>query len=484
MLFGSPHASFVRRIGTFIVAPFAFAGAAHAAGSDPMLIVDEDNLKVRMHFQAGVNAVAEGNLFWILSDIFAPVFEYDPDKEWIEYYVKPGVSFSRTLPDGVTGYGKASFVASYTQGTDAYDFSNTGRITLEEAYIGARKAFDESVELDVSIGPRELRLGTGMLIANGGSSGFERGALKFGPRKAWEMAAIGRLTHGRTKATAFYLDPNEMPSSDNKNKLAGFDLRFDAAKGGYIGGTYVHILESDNPYPQVLPGGGGAPTIVEGAREKLNAIGFYARTNPLENRFGASFVGVDAAVQWNDRTDMLAWAGRFQAGHAWTNATWSPSLTYTYKTYSGDDPNTARQERFDPLYYDGSPSTWATGSKSSMTFINSNVQAHELALSVNPTAQDKLTFRYAHIRANELRSPVQFGQATRVDVAGVDNVVTGVTDPYLADDFFVEYSRIINPNTFLTAGVSASVPGNGLSQAAGQGLPVWYGGFLNLVLNY
>ncbi len=449
-----------------------------------MLIVDDDNLKVRMHVQAGINAVAEGNLFWILSDIFAPIFEYDPDKEWIEYYVKSGISFSRTWPDGVTGYGKASFVASYTQGTDPYDFSNTGRITLEEAYIGARKTFDDSVELDVSVGPQELRLGTGMLIANGGSSGFERGALKFGPRKAWEMAAIGRLTHGRTKATAFYLDPNEMPSTDNRNQLAGLDLRFDAEKGGYVGGTYVHILESDNPYPQVVPGGSGAPTIVENAREKLNAVGFYARTNPLETGFGSSFIGVDAAVEWNDRTDMLAWAGRFQAGHTWTDRPWSPSLTYTFKTFSGDDPNTPGQERFDPLFYDGNPSTWATGSKSSMTFINSNVQAHELALSVKPTARDKLTFRYAHIRANELRSPVQFGQATRLDIGGVNNVVTGVTDPYLADDFFVEYSRTINPNTFLTAGLSASLPNEGLNLAAGRDLPVWYGGFLNLVVNY
>jgi len=216
----------------------------------------------------------------------------------------------------------------------------------------------------------------------------------------------------------------------------------------------------------------------------LHTVNLSGRTNPLEPAFGTSFLGVDAAVAWNHALDMLAWAGRFQAGHIWAKAMWTPSLTYSYKTFSGDDPGTSRQERFDPLYYDGSPSTWATGSKSSMTFINSNVNAHELAFSIKPTPQNTFTLRYSHIRANELRSPIQFGQATRFDIAGGDNIVTGVTEPHLADDIFLEFSRIINRNTFLTAGVSASFPGRGLELAAQRDLPVWLGGFLNVVINY
>ena len=136
---------------------------------------------------------------------------------------------------------------------------------------------------------------------------------------------------------------------------------------------------------------------------------------------------------------------------------------YTFQTFSGDDPDTATLERFDPLFFEGSPSAWATGSKSSFTFINSNVHAHQLTFSVNPTPQDKFTLRYAHIRANELLSPIQFGQATRFDLATGQGIVAGVTDPHLADDVFLEYFRIINQNMFLTAGVSASFPGKGLS---------------------
>lgn len=98
------------------------------------------------------------------------------------------------------------------------------------------------------------------------------------------------------------------------------------------------------------------------------------------------------------------------AGYTFANVPWSPNVTLGYQTFSGDDPNTPRLERFDPLYYQGSPSAWATGSKSASTFINSNVNALTLALRVQPTQADSWTFRYAHIRANELNSPVQFGQ--------------------------------------------------------------------------
>ena len=110
------------------------------------------------------------------------------------------------------------------------------------------------------------------------------------------------------------------------------------------------------------------------------------------------------------------------------------------------------------------------------------MNALTVALRVQPTRQDTLTLRYAHIRANALNSPVQFGQATRIDVNG--NVVAGVTDNHLADDLFLEYSRIINRNTFLTAGVSVSFPGAGIDNVIGRSAAPWTGAFVNVVFNF
>ena len=441
-----------------------------------MLIHDADGLKVRGHLQFGLNAVVEDNLFWDLAATTAPASGFDPDTEWLEGYVKPGLSFEKTLDSGAIFYGKLSAVASYTWGTDAFATGDTGATTLEEAYLALRGDLGGDLSYDVSLGPRELTLGTGMIIANGATSGFERGALKFGPRKAWEMAAIGRLSRENFTGTLFYIDPNELPSTDGSNELAGIDLRYDYPQGGYLGATFVSVLNSNSPYPQI----GGPP--VPGAREGTNTLNIYAKTNPLSGALeNWTFTG-DIALQRNSDIDLEAWAGRVTAGYTFADMPWSPNLTIGYQTFSGDDPATATYERFDPLYYQGSPSAWATGSKSASTFINSNVNALSLALIVKPTQQDTFTLRYAHIRANELNSPIQFGQATRVDATG--NIISGVTDAHLADDVFLEYSRIINRNTFLTAGVSVSFPGAGIDDVVGGSADPWTGGFINVVVNF
>lgn len=457
---------------------------ALAQDSDPTAFYRNGDLTLRWHLQAGINAVAERKLFWNLAETAAPGSGFDPDTNWLELYVKPGISFEYSLDAGATVYGKLSAVASYTAGTDAYDTGDTGETTLEEAYLAVRGNAGQ-LSYDLSLGPRELKLGTGMLIANGASSGFERGALKLGPRKAWEMAAIARLSGNGITGTAFYLDPNELSSSDGKNELAGLDVRYDDPRGGYLGATYLKVLNSETPYPQAAPGGNGPPTITPGAREGTNALSFYAKTNPFAGAMeNWTFTG-DLAYEWNDEIDLDAWAGRITASYAFKNLPWSPTLTYGYQTFSGDDPDTAALERFDPLYYEGSPSAWATGSKSASTFINSNVNSHSLALRVKPTVQDTFTLRYSHIRVNELRSPVQFGQATRVDTSGATaNVVTGVTNAHLADDLFLEYNRVINRNTYLTAGVSVSFPGQGIKDVTPESDPNWTGGFVNLVINF
>ena len=453
-----------------------------AEGDDPMLMHDDGRLTIRGHLQFGLNAVAEDNLYWDLAATTAPASGFDPDTRWLEAYIKPGVSFEYRLDTGSVFYGKFSAVSSYTLGTDAFDTGDTGATTLEEGYLAVRGNLGSALTYDLSLGPRELTLGTGMLIANGATSGFERGALKFGPRKAWERAAIGRLSSGNTTGTLFFLDPNELPSTDGSNELAGFDLRYDDPRGGYLGLTYVDVLSSNSSYPQAALGGVGAPSVTQGAREGTQTLGVYAKTNPFAGDWSNwSFTG-EYAYQWNDRIDLAAWAGRVTAGYTFADLPWSPSLTLGYQTFSGDDPNTTGLERFDPLYYQGSPSAWATGSKSASTFINSNVNALTLALRIQPSPKNTWTLRYAHIRANELNSPVQFGQATRIDLNG--NVISGVTDSHLADDFFLEYSRIVNRNTFVTAGLSVSFPGTGIDNVIGEDADPWTGGFVNVVFNF
>ncbi|NTZ89839.1 alginate export family protein [Agrobacterium tumefaciens] len=460
--------------------------APHAArAQDPMLLIDEPGFELRLHFQAGVNAVAEQNLFWNFADTFAPSAGFDSDTRWLEGYLMPGLGFTADAGERLQIYGKISAVASGTLGTDAFDAGGTGAITLEDGYLGLRSRAETGPFFDISLGPRPFQTGTGMLIANGGSSGFERGALKLGPRKAWEQAAILRFGKDDLTATAFFIDANELSDKDSGTKIVGADLRYEPQEGRYAGVTFGHVPESGSPYPRTAAGGIGAPVIMPGAREGLSFINAYTRTNPFDAPLPGFFIGGDIAYQWNPDIDLRAWGGRAQVGYAFEEVSWTPTIAYSYQTFSGDDPSTSRLERFDPLYYEGNPSAWSTGTKSSMMFLNSNVNAHQISLQVKPTQADTWTLRYAHIRANELNSPIQFGQGTRLDtIDGTPTPVAGVGDHHLADDIYLEYSRVINPNTYLTAGVSISFPGKGMNSLTADNSPNWLGGFVNVIVNF
>ena len=120
-----------------------------------MLFYDQDGLKVRGHLQFGLNAVAERNLFWDLAATTSPGSGFDADTNWLEGYIKPGMSFENRLDSGANFYGKLSAVSSYTWGTDAFDTGDTGASTLEEAYLGIRGDLGSGLSYDLSLGRRE-----------------------------------------------------------------------------------------------------------------------------------------------------------------------------------------------------------------------------------------------------------------------------------------------------------------------------------------
>lgn len=469
------------RIGFVVCALLGSGSSALAQVSTPPLTLHEsDDLTVTGHLQVAANLVAEQNLFWDFGETVAGVTDFDADAEWFEAYLKPGVTFERRAGAHTTFYGGLSGVGSMTIGTDAFDAGDTGSVTLEEGYLGWRHAADETT-IDLSVGPRVFKAGTGMLIEAGGSSGFSRGALKLGPRKSWGFAALGSVSRGGLKGTAFYLDPNESPDNDGGNRLAGVDIRYDSDPDALIGLTAGKVVESEAPYPKAPPGGVGVPSIIPGARDGLEFVNLYGRA-PIAGLPNA-FMAADLAFERNDRIDMRAWAGRAQVGYTFAEHRWKPTFTVGYQTFSGDDADTARLERFDPLYYEGNPSAWSTGTKSSMVFINSNVTAWQVAVSLAPTPTDTVTFRLHRINADELCSPIQFGQATRVQDDDINNIITGVTRRHLSDDLFVEYFRVLSANLYLTSGFSVSVPGAGIKSIV-EDAPVWAGAYVTLIANY
>lgn len=462
------------------------AGAQQAAPPDPLRFAFDGGF-VKLGVEAGAQAVTEKRAFWNLARVFNPAGTYKQDQFWTEYYLKPSLNFEYRLGDGPTLYGGLSAIAAWTQGRDIFDQRNRGRVLLENGYLGLRHGAPETgFFLDLSAGPRPYRIGSGMLISDGGSDGFERGAIIFGPRQAWAMTALAKVGYGPLAVEGFYLDANELQSADTSTRLAGAKLEWTLGRNQFLGVAYGEVLQSTAPYAQAASTRFAPSTILNGARDDLRFVNVYGRINPLPDVLPDLWIAGDLAIQRNARINMAAWGGRAEVGYTFTTVPWRPVLTYAYQTFSGDRPETPQLERFDPLFYDGGQAAWATGTNGSFVFINSNVNAHRLSLGLTITPQDLLTLRYAHVRANELNSPVQFGQATRfVTGRGGAALISGVPTPHLSDDVLVEYTRVVTQNAFVTVGAGHSIPGAGLRDAARpQRLGSWTGAFANVVIRY
>ena len=470
-----------------LVAAISMACCGPVMAQQPGLTnaTDEDRWHFRPAIELGTQVAGERRLFWNLPYKVVPDAGFDPNRHWWEFYIKPSVGLSHSLGEQRTLYARLSAVGSGTLRHDAFDAGDTGRLGLEEAVAGVQWPLAAGPKLDLSVGAQTFSVGTGMLISNGSSNGFSRGALKLGPRKAFRRTAIARLSTESLTGEMFYLDPNENPDSDSGTQLAGAALTYHPNEAEQTGLAYGKVLRSTAAYPQAAPGGIGAPTVIPNARDGLQFLYGFMRRPVWESTEAKAWVGADLAHEWNSRLPLSAWGGRAEVGLTLKSWRWQPSITLGYQSFSGDNPHTSRNERFDPLYYEGSPGAWATGSKSSMVFINTNANALQATLELHPTTKDTLTLYLAHVRANRLGSPLQFGQATRLEVIqGTPVILAGVIHPHLSNDFFVKYTRAINRNTYLTAGFSASFPGAGIDGLLGGHAPVWTGWFVNVVLAY
>lgn len=63
-------------------------------------------------------------------------------------------------------------------------------------------------------------------------------------------------------------------------------------------------------------------------------------------------------------------------------------------------------------------------------------------------------------------------------------LVTGVTSRPLSDDILIEYTRVVSPNIYLSAGLGHSWIGRGQAEAASAPTKDWTGAFANIVFRY
>ena len=429
---------------------------------------------------AAAQGLVASHAFWGLAQAFAPAAGYDTRAAWLETYLRPGVAGRLALDAATTVRGGVSLVASGTLGEDVFQQGDTGRLLLDDAYVGVRRTLAGGTVLDASAGAQRYVLAQGLLLAVGAGNGYERGAMTLAPRRAWQNTAIARATHGPATLEAFWLDPNELASSDTGTRLGGGRAQWSPDASTSIGVAWFEVLRSSAPYPQ-------APVrLVENGRDGLSVTDLHARWAPVDGPLAGLSMSGELAIQRNDRIAMKAIGWGAEVGYRLAGLPFQPRLSWSPRYFSGDEPGTRdRLERFDPLFYDASPATWSSGGNGSLAFYNSNLRVDRFRVDLTLSPRDFVNLNYWNVRAAQADSPIQYGQAGRlVPQGGAVALVSGVPVRPLTQELYAEWTRVLSQRLFLTAGFGVAWPDDGLKAILPAGTKPWVGGLLNLAYRH
>lgn len=450
-----------------------------------MVIVDRDGFKVKARFETTHSFFASSGTWFGLAAL-NPNPDFSERRAWGESWFEPGLDMTWRLGSVLDLYGSVSVGASRTWAADAFDQSNQGEFSLENAFVGFRTVRPaEQLNIDISSGQQNYIVGTGMLIWQGAGNGFERGAGGILPRQAWTNATVGKFSIGDFALEGFYLDPNELDSADTETKLAGTVVQYKLGQKSRIGLAGIKVLQSEQfyplpsaPFPDFQPG-------IENGRDGLEALHGYAEIEGTNFGIPNSWLRGEFTLERNERIDMQAHAYYAEAGYRFVQLPYTPALSYAYASFSGDDPATSRYERFDPLFYGNGLDNWWFGANGAFNFLNSNVAYHRATLQLVLSQKDFVKFQYIHTRANELFSPTQFGQATRPVLTSDGPVlVNGFANAHLADEVYAEWAHVFNNNLSMALWGSAAMPGEGIKRLPGVEATTWLATGVLLSLKY
>jgi hypothetical protein len=298
----------------------------------------------------------------------------DDTDSWLELGFEPQLSLETPLGGG-TLFGKLSAVYTNTFGEDASGLTigaeDTHDLSIEQGHIGWKKGdLFTGLEDDVfslSIGRQDYVIGTGLLIADGGGDGGDRGGWYLGMRKAFKNSAIARLASKELLAEAFYLE-NQPRGGGVEGDVAGGNLEYHFGDTLTLGGTYL-LADANNV-------------------AEVDELDVYSGRASWAILTGFTLSG-EFAHQESDQIEADGWYA--QAAYEAKDLPWAPVFSYRYARFDGDDPDTATNENFRSIAYGYTDyGFWYQGEiTGNYPLGNSNLISHMLRAKMQ--ASEKLT---------------------------------------------------------------------------------------------
>lgn len=430
----------------------------------PVLYKDERTL-ARVTLNGGVGLFSEGNpwfgrpgTFTRLNPLVAKPAQgagTGGQASWFETYVEYGLGGATRVGDSpFYVYGAISGISTISAGRDLFRANTRSTTDLEKLYGGVIYApADSDLRISASVGRQNFTLNDGFLISQYGSqsNAGPRPGLGLAPRTTHDMTALVTAKWGSWVLKGFYLDPNEYEPIESNTRLVGANLRYNIADGFHVDGTVMHVPNSDTRYP--VPAG---PAL---GREGLTTYAGHVR---WANRAMVPGLWLEAelAHQTHERFPMSAWAGYGQVGYLARDLPWTPSLSYRYAAFGGDDPSTARYERYDPIW-SGGLNEWLQGITINKVLSQANRTTHRVRLNVTPREGTHLTLDWFIHRASSVNN------------RGGNPAIAALRSADLGQEWQLILRSELSRNFYFVGVGSVALPGAGLREAAGGSAKPW-----------
>ncbi|HKX56026.1 MAG TPA: hypothetical protein VJN01_07995, partial [Xanthomonadales bacterium] len=330
---------------------------------------------IELHSGEQSKLVAKGTViaagFWDPDSWFGQSEEFlgANTDDWGEFGAEIGLAWEYTYDDNSTFFAEFSGLYTATGGEDASGVNTGGddsdQADVEQAHIGWRYSDPfsglEEDTFTLSVGRQDYRIGTGLLVVDGGSDGGENGGWYLGMRKAFQESVIASLKSSTWVAEAFYLK-NRPRRGGTQGELYGANLEYTFSGGLNLGTSYMIADAKDDLT--------GSLDIWSG-RATWNGLGGLELMSEyvIENGSGIDADGWYGQVAWN-----------------FADTAWSPWVGYRYAAFDGDNPATAEDERFREIAYGYTDyGSWFQGEiTGSYPLANGNVTSHMFRLKTNP----------------------------------------------------------------------------------------------------
>ncbi|MCK5354542.1 MAG: hypothetical protein KAJ63_05450 [Methyloprofundus sp.] len=366
---------------------------------------------------------------------------------WWEGSVEAGAKGTLNFFGGTEFYGAYSYLYAQTAGHDASGLSNglnnPGTGDTEKAYAGWRSgtlfpALGKNA-IDISGGRQNYHIGSGLLIYTGTVNGNEEGAYWIAPRQAFKETVIGRFNSGPVKIEVFHLGFHAAKEFNEAGSTNGVNLEYAFSDKNTIGFSYLHIYNTED---QAIDG-----LDVFNGRVDVTPLPFWPQLT-----LGAEYVFEqnDALFQSN--------GGFAKISYEFQDTPWTPSLSFRFAGFQGDDPDTEQNEGFSSLAYGMSDwGTWFQGEIIGEYMLgNSNLHSYLVGLNVKPVKSLDMHLFYYHF-----------------EIAQPESLADNVTASNFADEVDLIADWQVNERLSMSAVLAVAIPNEAARQFTG-GRNTWF----------